>query len=187
MRARGSVTRRKTYHGVRPSVAAAVSRRGSTARKAVSALITTNGAATNSCASTTAGHVLMMLMPACSKKRPRYPFGPTTSVSSRPPTMGGSTNGSTTAARTSAFPRNVFLTSRYASGTPSQDRQSDRQGGRAHRQSKGLPRSRVPQRLREPGPGKTAEDRQQRDHEICHQQCRKPGQDPGEARALSSI
>ncbi len=116
----GSVTVRKTRTGDAPRDAAVSSYRGRSPPSAPSSEITRNGIATN-VAATTAPEVWKgsVIPKVSSSHGPSSPRRPNASSSATPPTVGGSTMGSSTRERTNALPGNGTRASSQASGTPS--------------------------------------------------------------------
>ncbi len=116
----GMVTVKKTRIGEAPSEAAVSSYRGLSPPSAPSRLITRNGIATNVAASTAPEVWKGSVIPKVSSSHgPSNPRRPKASSRATPPTVGGSTMGSSTSERTNALPRKGTRASSHASGTPS--------------------------------------------------------------------
>src|SRR5918999_75471 len=119
----GRVTVRRIISLLAPSVAAASSRRVSTARNPASSVTTRNGAATKAAATTAAAVVKGSETPRPCITPPARPRRPRAVRSPTPATTGGSTMGRTTSARTTRRPGQPARASAHASGAP---RRSDR-------------------------------------------------------------
>ncbi|CAI4166363.1 hypothetical protein CCOS2040_14690 [Streptomyces albidoflavus] len=115
----GSVTVAKTRSGPAPSEAAVSSSEGRSPASAPSRLITRNGIATKAAATTAPAVWNGRVSPKVdSSHGPSTPRRPKASSRATPPTVGGSTMGSSTSERTSALPGNGTRASSQASGTP---------------------------------------------------------------------
>ncbi len=133
----GRVTVRNTRTGEAPSEAAVSSYRGRRPPSAPSSEMTRNGIATNVAASTAPEVWKGSVIPNVSSSHgPSRPRRPNASSSATPPTVGGSTIGSSTSERTNALPGNGTRASSHASGTPkSSERPSDQSETRRERRS----------------------------------------------------
>ncbi len=125
----GSVTVAKTRSGPAPSEAAVSSYRACSPASAPSRLMTRNGIETKVAATTAPAVWNGSCTPnQLSSHPPSRPRRPNPRSSATPPTVGGSTIGSSTRERTSALPGKSTRASSQASGTPSsRDRPSAQQ------------------------------------------------------------
>ena len=113
------MTRNSVREGEERRVAAASRYRWSTSVRPARVAAMKNGAATNTCATTTASVVKGIERPNAASAAPASPCLPNASSNPTPATVGGSTMGSSSMVSISRLPGKVLVASRYAIGRPS--------------------------------------------------------------------